>query len=113
MPNWRDALKPLLPEDDILVSLYLDAGRKWVEENTSYRFQQGVEIPPGVQAFLVKYVETMEQGAGNVQSESIAGLSQSFRDVSLENLLIEWAAALMPEYFRSAGFVPAVKRWEE
>ena len=89
------------------------AGRAWVETNTTYRFQDGVEIPPGVQAFLVKYVETMEQATGNVQSESIAGLSQSFRDVSLENLLIEWATALMPEYFRSARFVLAQKRWAE
>ncbi len=108
-----------LDMDDPMVVLYLEAGKAWVEKNTSFVFDTLPEdwqsegfmgLPGGVKAFLVKYCEEMAQGGG-VQSESVAGMYQTFTHESQESRICAWAAALMPQYYKSAHFVPAEGRW--
>lgn len=109
--NWAKAgLFPPLEPDDPMAVFYLDAAQAWIEKNTTFVFMADQELPGGVKAFLVQYCQTMDQGGG-VHSESIAGMSQTFKNESLENLIREWAAALLPEYYSNGRFISAKRRW--
>ena len=86
----------------------------WVEANTLYRFDDAAPdgaaggglapLPPGVAAFLEKFDEVLAAGNG-VAAESIGGMSQRFTGESVEERLRGLAAALLPEWYKSARFV--------
>ncbi|MDL2253319.1 hypothetical protein LJC49_04510 [Ruminococcaceae bacterium OttesenSCG-928-I18] len=104
--DWAGMMDP----DDPLVALYLDAAKAWIEKNTTFVFEEGKPLPSGIKAFLVQYCQTMAQG-GAVQSESIGGMSQTFKSESLDALLRQWATALLPDYFSNGRFIGAQRRW--
>ena len=83
----------------------------WIKENTTY--DADLEpLPPNAELFIEKYKEIMGLRPG-VSSESISGLSQSFRNPDIESMIRQYAASLLGEDFLLSGlrFVPASDRW--
>lgn len=89
----------------------------WVHSNTSLRFSldsEEVELPANVKLFIIKYVELMSATAG-VASESISGLSQSFKNDDKESMLWDLASLILGESVLKprVNFFSASSRWSE
>lgn len=101
----------IFPQADSQDCLWVESGLGWLKVHTTLPVDKISleELPAGAKLFLQKYCDTMEQSG--VQSESIEGLSQSFKDDSVESMLIQLAQNLLPECFSGFRFVPKVQQW--
>lgn len=110
MENLIKRLKLPLAEED---ELYVSSAMEWLKENTTLEVGEPDELPANASLFIVKYVDAMKY-SGNIASESIAGMSQSF--VSSDDLisaLWKHANVLLKGYLRSqVKFVSATRRWD-
>lgn len=98
--------------------LYVESALDWLKQNTNLEFdKKDIEtvkaLPAGAKLFLYRYGDIM--GADTlVQSESIGGMSQSFKTSSRNDLLMDLANDLLSSYLKSSfSFVPAIKKWSE
>lgn len=97
--------------------LYVEAGLDWLKQNTNLNFDKNdVEsinaLPSGAKLFLFKFPEIMSTDT-TIASESIGGMSQSFRETNKNNLLMDLASELLSDYLKSSfNFISAVKRWD-
>ncbi len=87
-----------------------ESALEWVANHTTVDVT--LPLPASVELFIEKYGEIMSVSAG-VNSESIAGLSQSFRTSDIGTLLRQYAKELIgQEYMKSDVTVfPFVDRW--
>lgn len=102
---------------DERVIIIITAAYEWVLKNTTLKFDiENIEelnaLPAMVKLFVIKFFDLNMLSAG-VQSESIEGLSQTFTNNSLDNLIWDAAKELLGEYLNNGiRFVQAVDRWE-
>lgn len=96
-----------MASDDIL----RESAILWIEDNTTFDTKQN-PLPPNVELFIEKYKEVMGLRPG-ITSESISGLSQSFRSSDVQELLMQYAKSLLGNEFVPSDlrFVPAADRW--
>lgn len=93
--------------------LYASSAVEWLKDNTILEVDELEELPANVSLFIVKYVELMRSN-GNIASESMAGMSQSFV-TNKDSIASLWgyANALLRKYLKSqARFVPATRKWD-
>jgi hypothetical protein len=106
-----------IPKANDRVTLIVESGLEWVKENTTLDFDITKDedlkaLPSCVRLFLMKFYEINGVTAG-VASESIEGLSQSFRSDSADSLIWSLAEELLGSYLKSrVRFVTAQNRWE-
>ena len=91
-------------------AIAVESGLVWIAQNTAFVREEGAELPANVKLFLVKYTEAMLHN-GNVASESIGGMSQSFVAGGGVSLIRQYADELLSEWYRSAKFIPAQRKW--
>ena len=105
----------ITPIDDRLV-LTIESGLEWVKTNTTLEFDMNNDedlknLPSCVKFFLIKFVEINRKNAG-VSSQSIEGLSQSFKGDKTGDLIWDSAESLLGDLLKSRiKFVIAQKRW--
>ena len=93
------------------VALTVQSGLDWIARNTTFELSPDKELPANVKLFLVKYTDLMTAN-GLVTSESLGGMSQSFTDATnYAFLLRQYATELLGDYYKSASFTPAKRRW--
>lgn len=97
--------------------LYVGAAIDWINANTllvidKESLQDSVAaLPDGAKLFLCRYCDVMSAD-GNVTSESIGGMSQSFGNTSKASLLYQLASELMGEYLRGqVRSIGNVSKW--
>ena len=106
---------PLKGGDDV-TALEAEAALDWMTDNTTLVFDKGnVEtisaLPSCAKLFVVKFCEDINVKIG-VASQSIEGLSMSFRDEDRTALLWQLASSLLGNYLKSQVRVfPARRRW--
>lgn len=109
MENLIKKLRLPLEETD---ELYVSSAMEWLKDNTTLEVDELEELPANANLFVVKYVDLMKSN-GNIASESIAGMSQSFNtNKNAEAYLWEYANALLRKYMKSqVKFMPATRKW--
>ena len=103
-------LEGALDMKDPKVVLLVEAAMVWIESHTNFIFGAEQPVPANVRLFILKFCEVMECTPG-VASESIAGISQSFFEGGNGQVLKEYAAELLSEWYKNGAFLPAKKRW--
>lgn len=92
--------------------LYVSSAVQWLAHNTTLDIEDTESFPDAGRLFIVKYTEVMKAD-GNVTSESIAGMSQSFNTKATGDRLWELALALLQPWLKSqVSFKTATKKWE-
>lgn len=104
----------IFDEADRQDCLWIESGLGWLKVHTTLSIENIdgdtiMNLPAGVKLFLQKYCDLVQHNG--VTSESIEGLSQSFKSDSTESLLIQLAQSLIPEYFISVRFIPKYQQW--
>ena len=103
--------------NDAETLLMVESALQWVLDNTTLGFdvtniEELKALPAPVRLFILKYIEAMSISSG-VVSESIEGLSQSFKSSDKSAILMELADSLLGKWFLSpVRFVPAVSGWD-
>ena len=96
--------------------LRIESAFNWVLDNTTLRFdvnnmEELKALPAQVRLFVADYCSLMSISAG-VASESIEGLSQSFKSDSKNAQIWELAETYLDKWLVSpVRFVPSVGRW--
>lgn len=97
--------------------LYVGAAIDWLNNHTTLEIdknnlQESVEaLPDGAKLFVCRYCDVMSTD-GNVTSESIGGMSQSFGTASKAAQLWNIASELLGDYLKSqVSSVPNVSKW--
>lgn len=116
--NVKDLIALNLPiKANDKTCLYVGAAIDWVNKNTTLEIDKNnlkdsvAALPDGAKLFLCRYYEVMSTD-GNVTSESIGGMSQSFGTASKAAQLYQLASELMGEYLRGQiSCVPNVSKW--
>ena len=105
-----------LSNTDIETCLYVEAALDWLKENTTLDFDSAnIEsiktLPSGAKLFILKFLDIMNANT-TVTSESIGGMSQSFKTSSRNDLLLDLASELLGNYIKSSfNFIPATTKW--
>lgn len=97
--------------------LYAGAAIDWINNHTTLvvdkeHLQESVEnLPDGAKLFICRYCDILSID-GNVTSESIGGMSQSFGTQSKAAQLWQIASELMGDYLKGqVHSVPNVSKW--
>ena len=107
-----------LPIEETEVNrLYVGAAIDWLNKHTTLEvdknnLQESVEaLPDGAKLFISKYCDILSTD-GNVTSESIGGMSQSFGTMSKAAQLWQIASELIGDYLKSqVSSIPNVSKW--
>lgn len=104
-------------EDNVANRLYVGAAIDWVNNHTTLVIDKAnlkdsvAALPDGVKLFICRYCDVMSTD-GNVTSESIGGMSQSFGTATKAQQLWQLASELMGEYLKGqVRSVPNVSKW--
>lgn len=107
---------PLKGGDDLTL-LEAETALEWMANNTTLAIEKGnVEsvsaLPSCAKLFVVKFVEAVNMKMG-VASQSIEGMSQSFRDGDRTAILWQLARSLLGGYLKNnqVRVFPARRRW--
>lgn len=104
-------------EDTPEALLYAEAALDWIRNNTTIPFTGDISVdlanlPAGAKLFIMRYGGIMQRDT-TVASESLGGMSQSFRDSSSYDLLYDLASQLLGDYLASqVSFIPAQRKWD-
>lgn len=98
-------------------ALYVGAAIDWLNNHTKLQvdkehLQDSVEaLPDGAKLFLCRYCEILSTD-GNIASESIGGMSQTFANASKAQQLWQIASELMGSYLKGqVSSIPNVSKW--
>lgn len=98
-------------------ALYVGAAIDWINANTTLvinreNLQDSVAaLPDGAKLFMCRYYGVMSTD-GNVVSESIGGMSQTFSTESKAAQLYKLASELMGAYLKGqVSSIPNVSKW--
>lgn len=104
-------------EADATACLYMGAAIDWINANTTLVIDKDdltasvAALPDGAKLFLCRYIDVMSTD-GNVTSESIGGMSQSFGTASKSAQLWNIAGDLIGMYLKGqVRSVPHVSKW--
>lgn len=97
--------------------LTVESAIEWIHKNTSLKFKldsDEIELPASVKLFIIKFTELMTATEG-VASESISGLSQSFKTTDKDSILWDLASSLLGEDVLNSRvtFFSASQRWDD
>ena len=105
-------------EANATTALYTGAAIDWLVTNTTLEIDKGnmsasvAGLPDGAKLFLCRYFEVMSTD-GNITSESIGGMSQSFGTASKETQLWQLASELMRPYLKTqVRSIGNVSKWK-
>ena len=105
-------------EADATTCLYVGAAIDWVNTHTTLVIDKETlpesvaALPDGAKLFLCRYCDIMSAD-GNVVSESIGGMSQSFGTTSKTGLLYQLASELIGDYLKGqVHSVGNVSKWK-
>ena len=100
---------------DTRVQLETEAAIDWMKNNTTLELDinDPETFPAGAKLFIISYFDIDMIQAG-IASESIEGLSQSFRDIDKSAALWGLAEQYLSEYLKGGQvkFVSASSRWK-
>ena len=104
----------IFPDADAQDCMWVESGLEWLKAYTTLPLgtidgDTLSALPAGAKLFLQQYRDTVQ--GGNVTSESIEGLSQSFSSDGICNSLIALAQGLLPKWFTAVRFVPKQQQW--
>lgn len=107
-----------LPVEDTQINrLYVGTAIDWLIKHTTLvinkeNLQESVKaLPDGAKLFIARYCDVLSTD-GNVTSESIGGMSQSFGTLSKNEQLWQLAHALIGDYLKSqVSSIPNVSKW--
>lgn len=97
--------------------LYAEAALDWIKNNTTIPFTGDIatdlsNLPAGAKLFILRYGTIMQRDT-TVSSESLGGMSQSFRESSSYDLLYDLASQLLGNYLASqVSFVASQRTWD-
>jgi hypothetical protein len=100
-------------DDTSVAALYAESALDWLGENTTLTIDKEKlsDLPAGAKLFIMKYGEIMSADT-TVASESLGGMSQSFKSESRYSLLQDLATELIGNYMVSqVKFTAAQSRW--
>lgn len=115
-PEWIESLHLGISPIDDKVVLLVESALEWVLNHTTLDFdlenkEDLQALPATVRLFVLKFYDVNSLHDG-IASESIEGLSQSFRGDDKNALIWQLANELLAPYLRSSvGFVAASRRW--
>ena len=105
-------------EADKTKALYAGAAIDWLIANTTLSVDKKnltasvAALPDGAKLFICRYYDVMATD-GNVTSESIGGMSQSFGTTSKETQLWQLASELIRPYLKSqVHSIGNVSKWK-
>ena len=105
-------------EADETKALYAGAAIDWLLVNSTLEIDKGnlpesvAALPDGAKLFICRYYEVMSTD-GNVTSESIGGMSQSFGTESKQTQLLQLASELIRPYLKSqVRSIGNVSKWK-
>lgn len=97
--------------------IYVESALEWILQNTTYVFNPANvddvrALPSSVKLFIKHYTDVMNKSIG-VTSESLGGMSQSFDTTAIDELLWQYANALIGNRFLKSRvrIVPAKRKW--
>lgn len=96
--------------------LLVESALHWVLDNTSLEFdlknnEELEALHPNVRLFILKYFDAMSIQAG-IASESISGLSQSYKTDTASDMIWQYAEELLGAWLCSrVRFVSAKRKW--
>ena len=91
--------------------LRVEAAVEWLADNTTIDTTDIENLPACAKLFIDKFIEINSMQSG-IASESIEGLSQSFKSDKTEDMIWDNANQLLSSYLKSrVRFVPATKKW--
>ena len=100
---------------DTRVQLETEAAIDWMKNNTTLNLDinNPDTFPAGAKLFILSYFDIDMMRAG-IASESIEGLSQSFRDIDKSAALWGLAEQYLSEYLKGGQvkFISASQRWQ-
>lgn len=102
--------------NDAVALLQAESAFDWMLANTTLAFNKDdaesiKALPACAKLFVVKYSEAMSLREG-VASQSIEGLSQSFKATDKSTALWQLANSLLGDYLKSqVRVIPAKRRW--
>ncbi len=94
--------------------LYAEAALDWIANNTNIVIDKTdlSTLPAGAKLFIMRYGGIMGRDS-TVSSESLGGMSQSFRESTSYDLLYDLASQLLGDYLASqVSFTQAQRRWD-
>ena len=96
--------------------LYAEAALDWIKNNTTINLSNLPadlsNLPAGAKLFIMRYGTIMQRDT-TVSSESLGGMSQSFRESSSYDLLYDLASQLLGDYLASqVSFVASQRTWD-
>lgn len=98
------------PVDDRTI-LIVESGIDWLKQNTTLNCEEVTALPSCARLFLIKFFDINVINRA-VSSESIEGLSQSYRGEKLSDMIWDIAEETLGDYLKSrVKFVAATKRW--
>lgn len=98
---------------DIEGLLIVESAIDYIAENTTLKVDKSdlSALPSGAKAFIIKYADIMSKTG--IASESLGGMSQSFRSDSNEILLFDLLNSLLGGYAKSQlHVIQAESRWK-
>lgn len=91
--------------------LYYESAIEYLSQNTSLDTQNLQELPSCAKLFVTKYVDLLKRDL-SVSSESLGGMSQSFKDEGIDKAIDSLAKGLLGDYKNSDfKFYPIKSRW--
>lgn len=113
LDELKEIVMPIKKDETKL--LYFEAAIEWLKENTTLKFNTTVEsinkLPANVRLFLLRFCDLIVRDV-TVQSESIPGLSQSFKSDNMDILLWSLAKSLISQYLKGrCKITPCSQKW--
>lgn len=87
--------------------LYAEAALDWLKKNTSIPVGSLENLPAGAKLFIMRYGSIM-QSDSSIASESLGGMSQSFRSSSKADLIADLASQLLGDDVLSGSSITVV-----
>ena len=109
-----DLLTELGIQDNATNRLQVNTAVEWLQVNTTLniRLDNITAMPNRAKLFIVKFIEVFNVPLG-VSSESIEGLSQSYKDNDIETTLKKLAETLLGDDLKSKVVISVGKsRWK-
>ena len=98
-------------------ALYVEVAIDWLKANTTLEINKDklkdsvAALPAGAKLFICRYFEIMSAN-DTVASESIAGMSQTFKTDSKNSLLYAFASETIGAYLKGqVSSIPNVSKW--
>ncbi|MCM1544960.1 MAG: hypothetical protein NC110_06635 [Ruminococcus sp.] len=91
--------------------VYYESAIEYIADNTTLEVQNVSALPFCAKLFVQKYVEAMKRDF-SVSSQSLSGMSQSFNNGNIDDIIENLARGLLGKYLKSSfQFIPMKRKW--